>query len=222
MSTPPTKSEVQYPVGQLVACYKTLKNEIKLRLQLQAGHTLQEWQSAVRCTLSETDLEYLYHRTRLSIMLRKKTADRLIALRDAFPSEWEGHCHMIAVQEANQAAIEHQLSRTAEQKQSRSEPTSGEPRRHEDLDPPKLGPPDTPSPEISQDRHDDIHKADALNDALCLFTSISESLAAVACMAEKVSSGLSLVPYGLGVAIHICSLGVIMLIWYKLSAQSTL
>ncbi len=25
MSTPPTKSEVQYPVGQLVACYKTLK-----------------------------------------------------------------------------------------------------------------------------------------------------------------------------------------------------
>jgi len=155
-------------------------------------------------------------------MLQKKTADRLIALRDAFPSEWEGHCHMIAVQEANQTAIEHQLSRTAEQKQSRLEPTSEEPHRHEDLDPPKLGPPDTPSPEISQDRHDNIHKADALNDALCLFTSISESLAAVACMAEKVSSGLNLVPYGLGVAIHICSLGVIMLIWYKLSAQSTL
>lgn len=99
---------------------------------------------------------------------------------------------MITVQEANQAAIEHQLSRTAEQKQSRSEPISGEPRRHEDLDPP----PGYTKSGISQDRHDDnIHKADVLNDALCFFASISESLAAVACMADKISSGLSLVPY---------------------------
>lgn len=211
MSTPMLTSEVQYPVGKLVATYKALEKDIKHCLKLPAEHTLKEWQSAIRHPLSEADLDYLYHRTKLSVLFRVRTAERLSAMQNALPSECAGHHHMIAVQKSNQASLEHQLARV--RKEFGSEPSIEEPCRHEVSD----------LPNTRQDDHDNIRKADVLNDTLCLFASIHESLAAVADLAGKISSGLSLVPYGLGVAIHISTLQVVMLIESpKPSAQSTL
>ncbi len=115
---------------------------------------------------------------------------------------------MIAIQEINLAVIKQQLVRITKQRQSRLKSISEKSCRYENLKFLRLSLLNTQSLKISQYHHNNIHKVNVLNDALCLFTSISESLAAIMCITEKVSSGLSLVLYGLGVTIYIYFLEV--------------